>query len=257
MSKQMIKITNPTNEKNDTWIESNGDQKVLATVILVHGFGTDKHETAGYFDDITHALVSNSYRVIRFDFTGYGLSEGVQREACYAKQVGDLQAVIQYAKSSFTEDFYLLAHSMGCFITAMTSPEGIKKTIMTGIPNADTSLIIARVSERFGSRPGAKLDLSGISLLPRSTGKIQEIGPKFWSDIKNFDPVKAVRSYAKKTQLLLVSWESDEIIGTATLEQYDAISGVTHLYLPGDHSLTQADDRQNFINRMLEYYRTS
>lgn len=247
-------IKNQKNEKIDTWVEWDDEKQPKANVVMVHGFGTDKHETAGYFDDISSALVENNYRVIRFDFTGYGLSEGEQRDACYTKHIGDLRAVLEHTTNQYPEDCYIFAQSMGCFVTAMASPDGIKKTLMTGIPNADTSLIINRVVERFGTRPGAKLDLSGVSLLPRSTGKIQEIGTQFWSDIKSLKPVKVVQEFAKKTQLLIVSWKSDEIIGKETIEMYDQISELTHIYLPGDHSVTNPEDRQNFINKMLEFY---
>lgn len=37
-------IKNSFNEKLDTWVES-PDNQALATIIMVHGFGTSKHET--------------------------------------------------------------------------------------------------------------------------------------------------------------------------------------------------------------------
>lgn len=254
MIKNTPNIINVQNERIDTWVEWDEKNTPKSNVVMVHGLGTDKHETAGYFDDIASVLVSNNFRVIRFDFTGYGLSEGLQRDACYTKHVGDLKAVIDYVRRSFSEPIHIFAQSMGCFVTALTMPKNIVKTIMTGIPNTDTSMIIDRVSSRFGSRPGAVLKYDDISLLPRSTGKIQEIGPKFWQDIKNLKPVDIVGSYAKETELLVVSWKNDEIIGHETLEQYDAIPKLQHIWLSGDHSITNPTDRQEFIKVMLNFY---
>ncbi len=247
-------ILNSNNEKIDTLIEWDDSKTINANVIMVHGLGTDKNETANYFVDVSQALVADSYRVIRFDLTGYGASEGLQRDACYSKHVGDLFAVHTYTKKQYSEPIYIFAQSMGCFVTALANIDGIKKTIMTGLPNADTDLIIERVSARFGSRPGAVLNYDGISLLPRSTGKVQEIGPQFWEDIRKLNPVKTVGEFAKKTKLLAVSWEQDEILGTDSLDQYDAIPELEHVWLPGDHSVKKVNDRQNFIKKMFEFY---
>ncbi|MBP9670215.1 alpha/beta fold hydrolase [Candidatus Woesebacteria bacterium] len=253
MQKQEPIIKNHLGEKLDTWVEY-PDGVAKATVVMVHGFGTSKHETAGYFDDITASLVKDSFRVVRFDFSGYGKSEGKQEDSCYSKQIGDLQTIIQYVKSNYQERLYILAQSMGCFVTSMTTPSGIAKTIMTGLPNSNTEIIIDRVMQRFGSRPGARLNLDGISELPRSTGKIQKIGQRFWQDIKELDPSKEISNFSKKTDLIIVHWESDEIIGRDYLSAYDAIPTLKSLWLPGDHSVTKAEDRQNFIKVMLEFF---
>lgn len=250
-------ILNSNNEKIDTLIEWDDSKIIKANVIMVHGLGTDKNETANYFVDVSHALVADSYRVIRFDLTGYGASEGQQRDACYSKHVGDLFAVHTYTTKQYSEPIYIFAQSMGCFVTALADIDGIKKTIMTGLPNADTKIIIDRVSARFGSRPGAVLNYDGISLLPRSTGAIQEIGPRFWEDIYNLNPVKTVGEFAKKTNLLVVSWDNDEIIGKETLDQYDTIPELRHIWLPGDHSVANHDEREGFIQVMLDYYNNS
>lgn len=246
-------IRNTHNEKLDTWVEE-FTGAIKATVVMVHGFGTSKHETAGYFDDISSALVNENFRVVRFDLSGYGNSEGREEDACYSKHVLDLKCVLAWVKSNYQTPIFIFAQSMGCWVTALSNPDGITKTIMTGVPNSNPEIVVTRVKERFGSRPGAILDLDGVSLLPRSTGKIQKIGSQFWSDIKNIKPAKIVEDYSKKTELLIVHWESDEIIGKDYLDEYDQTSTLTSTWLPGDHSVTKPEDRKNFIKKMLEFY---
>lgn len=246
-------INNKFGEKLDTWVE-NPDGLVKANIIMVHGFGTNKHETAKYFDDISSALVDSNFRVIRFDLSGYGNSEGKQEEACYSKHTGDLSCIIDYVKTEFAEPVYIFAQSMGCFVTALTAPAGISKTLMTGIPNSDPQIIIDRVSERFGTRPGATLDYESISLLPRSTGKIQKIGPNFWRDIRDLKPIEAIEKYSKSTNLLIIHWNNDEILGTDRLEEYDKLPTVTAKWLSGDHSVTKKEDRDNLIKVMLDFF---
>lgn len=253
MKKLEPTIKNVSGEKLDTWVEI-PDGSIKATVIIVHGFGTDKHETAGYFDDISKSLVDDNFRVIRFDFSGYGQSDGRQEDACYSKHIGDLNAVIEYAKSNFADPLYLFAQSMGCFITALASPTGIAKTLMTGIPNSNTQYIIDLFVKRFGSRVGAKLDFNRISELPRSTGKIQKLGKKFWQDIRNLSPLDTVRDYSLKTELLIIHWHQDEIIGKQYVDEYDKIPTLTARWLSGNHSVTNPVDRKNFIQVMLKFF---
>lgn len=246
-------IRNKFGEKLDTWVES-GEGEIKANVIMVHGFGTSKHETAGYFDDISSVLVNDNFRVIRFDFSGYGNSDGKQEEVCYSKQVLDLQTIHNYVNYTFSEPIYMFSQSMGTWVTALYSPYNIIKTIFTGIPNSNTQVVIDRVTERFGTRAGAKLNMEGVSLLPRSTGKVQKIGSYFWDDIRKLDPINVVKNYSEKTNLLLVHWENDEIIGKDYLAEYDSIPTLKSMWLPGDHSLTNPRDRQNFIKILLNYY---
>lgn len=246
-------IRNKQGERLDTWVEEpNANPK--ASVVMVHGFGTDKNETAGYFFDLSAALVEDGFRVIRFDLSGYGKSEGNQENGCYTKHSQDVDVIIDWVKAEYSGKIYIFAQSMGCWVTALASPDGIAKTIMTGIPNANTDIVIKRVADRFGSRPGAKLNFDGLSLLPRSTGKIQKIGAKFWDDLKNFNPVESIKGFAKKSQLLIVHWNEDEIIGLDYLAEYDSLKGVKALYLPGNHSVSNPGDRKSFINVMLDYY---
>ena len=246
-------IRNPHGEKLDTWVEI-PESDIKATVIMVHGFGTDKHETAGYFDDISRALVNNQYRVVRFDFSGYGSSEGKQEDNCYIKEVEDLNSILSWVKAAYTEPMYIFAQSMGCWVTALANPDDISKTIMTGVPNSNPQVVVDRVKSRFGSRQGAKLDLASISLIPRSTGKIQKIGPQFWQDLLSLHPVEIIKAYSQKTKLFIVHWNNDEIIGKDFLKEYDAIPGIKIEYLPGTHSVINPEDRNNFIGKMLEFY---
>jgi pimeloyl-ACP methyl ester carboxylesterase len=253
MKKTEPEIKNNAGEKLDTWVEA-PEGVVKGNVIMVHGFGTNKGETAGYFDDISRALVNDNFRVIRFDFSGYGKSEGRQEDVCYSKQVDDLKAILEYVKKNFEEDIFLFSQSMGAWVTSLYSPTGIKKTIFTGIPNSNIKDQFERFTNRFRKRPGAVLDFNGISLLPRSTGEVQKIGPQFWQGIRDLNPVKEVEEFSKKTDLMIFHWLNDDIIGIDNLQEYDAIKTVKSRWMSGDHSLTNLVDRQDFIKVMLEFY---
>lgn len=246
-------IKNKLGEKLDTWVEI-PEGAVKASVIMVHGFGTSKHETANYFDDISAALVNDNFRVIRFDFSGYGKSEGSPIDVCYAKHSKDLQIIIDWVKQHHHEKICIFAQSMGCFVTAITLPTDITKILMTGIPNANPQFIVDRFSERYGNKPGGKIDHNGISLLPRSSGSIQKIGPNFWKDILSLNPLSQIENLSKIAKLKIIHWNQDEVLGTDYLTEYDNIKGLEAIWLDGDHSVSKPVDRKNFIKIMLEFF---
>jgi len=248
-----MQLINEYNENLDVLIEGN-DNASVTTIIFIHGFGTDKHETAGYFDDISSAL-KDKYRIVRFDFSGYGKSGGKQEEWSYAKGARDLQSVIDWTRENYQGEIYLLAHSMGTFVTAFLSPENIGKVVLTGIPNSNAKYILERFPDRFISRPGAVLDKSGISLFPRSSGQVSRIGPNFWTVLENFDPIKAITELNKKTKLIIFKPINDEVVGNKYMEEYKSIPNLDFVELPGDHSFKKPEERIKLIQKIKDFYK--
>ncbi|KKP87285.1 MAG: serine peptidase [Candidatus Roizmanbacteria bacterium GW2011_GWA2_35_8] len=246
-----IKIPNKENELLDTWIEGNGKSKV--TIIFVHGFATDKHETGRYFDDVTVAL-KEKFRIIRFDFSGCGNSEGKLEDKNYLKWAEDLDSVLTNIENNYPGGIYILAQSMGCFVTTLLSPLNVKKTVFIGLPNSDTKYIGERLVSRFISRPGGKLDYKGISIFPRSSGQIQKIGTSFWKALFDFNPVEKVSEFSKKTSLMIIHPQQDEIVGNKHLEKYSQIKGVVIEKLNGDHAFSKPEDRNELIQTVKNFF---
>lgn len=247
----MEDIKNSLHERIDYVIEGKKDSDV--TVIFVHGFGVDKHETAGYFDDVAKEL-GKTYRIIRFDFSGCGKSDGKLEEKDYEKWADDLKAVLKFTKEQFSGKMYIFAQSMGTFVTTLASLDGIEKAVFTGIPNTNTDFIKKRMIDRFGSRPGAVVNTEGISVFPRSSGHVQKIGPSFWTVLKDFDPVSAVTEFSKKTKLLLIHANQDEVIGTEFLDTYGNIPNIKRIFLDGNHSWTIPEQRTVLIEAVEKFY---
>lgn len=245
-----LKINNKQGERLDVLVEGNESSEV--TIVFVHGFGVDKHETAGFFDDIAGAL-KDKFRVVRFDFSGCGKSEGKSEDMDYKKQASDLATVIEYVRKEYKGKIYILAQSMGTFVTALLSPDGIEKTVFIGIPNNNTDYMIERLIKRFANRPGGKFDEKGISLMPRSTGIIQKIGPGFWSVLRSFKPAEAVEQYSKKTKLIIFKPKQDEVVGDEFMDEYKKIKPLKYVELDGDHSWKNKEDRERLLGKILEF----
>ena len=246
-------ILNPLHEKLDVLVE--GNEQAASTIVFVHGFAVDKHETAGYFDDLSLALASE-HRIVRFDFSGCGESQGLLEEMTYEKQAKDLEAVLEYVKNTYPGEIHILAQSMGTFVTALLNPLTIEKTVFTGIPNSNTQFIIERITKRFSTRPGAKIDLEGISELPRSSGITQRIGAGFWKSLQNFNPVLTVKEYSQHTNLLIIHPKQDDVVGTLFLEEYASIPTLTAEWMDGDHSFKKLEDREKLIKRVVQFFST-
>jgi pimeloyl-ACP methyl ester carboxylesterase len=244
-------IINVYGERLDTLVEESANLK--GTVIFVHGFGTDKHETHRYFDDLSFGL-RRGFRTIRFDLSGCGKSDGRLEEKDYERWTKDLKEVIDFVKKKYPGKIYLLSQSMGCFVTAMLNPDGIEKTVFTGIPNSNTNFVIEKLVHRFTSRANASIDFEGISVIPRSSGINQIIGPTFWRVLRLLNPARAVEEFSKKTKLLIIHPKQDEIVGHEYLSQYAKVSGVSVKWLNGDHGFKNLEDRNVLIKTIESFY---
>ena len=247
---QFVTIENRQGEKIDTLIE--GNEKAKTTVIFVHGFGTDKNETENLFIDIASAL-KDKFRVVRFDLSGYGKSEGKQEEASYNKHAEDLKSVFDWVKKKFGRKIYILAMSMGCFVTAIASPR-VVKVILLSIPNHNMETVYHRVKQRFFSREGSVFNEKGISLLKRSTGKIQKFGPSFWKIMRSIRPLDLINNLTQKTKLLIIHPLQDEIVGNEFIDEYRQIPKVKYIEMNGNHSFKKKGDREEVIRIIVNYF---
>lgn len=87
-------------------------------VILMHGFlGSMKGAPMGF---LSRLLLDNGYAVLRFDFDGYGKSEGAQEDNTVPGMIEDAMVVWQYAAAlPFVDRIVLLGHSQGGVVAAM------------------------------------------------------------------------------------------------------------------------------------------
>lgn len=242
-------VRNSHHERLDTIVE--GADTDL-TIVFAHGHGTNKNEYSDLFVDISKRL-SSVARIVRFDFSGYGKSEGKQEEMDLNKLVDDLSSVLSWVRSEFGGRIMIIAHSLGTLVTRVLSPEGIEKMIFTGITLPDAHAHAAATIARLRSRPGGVFNEHGISSYPRKDGKIQKIGSQYWTSLRSVDPLKLTETLARKTDLIIIKPRHDEIVGgPETTIAYKGIPGVTYLELNGDHNFTDSADRQGLLMRLTE-----
>lgn len=87
-------------------------------VILMHGFLGSM--TAAPLGFLSRILVKHGFAVLRFDFDGYGKSDGAEQDNTVPKMIEDAMAVWVYAsKLSFVNQIILLGHSQGGVVASM------------------------------------------------------------------------------------------------------------------------------------------
>ncbi len=247
-----MKLLNQSREQIDILVE--GNSRSAKTVIFVHGFGTDKNGGENIFVDISNSL-QKDFRIVRFDFTGCGESEGSQEDVNFEKQAKDLKTVLDWIKKEFKGRKFIIAHSQGNFVVSKLCPDNIEKTVFSAIPNANTEHIIRFIQERIRVK-GGKVNEKGISIFPRSSGEVQKVGPIFWKNLRQFDALKSVSEYAKKTQLLIIHPLQDEIVGNKYLEAYKYIPGVEYVELGGSHNYSKREDRGEMIQVIKDFVKS-
>jgi pimeloyl-ACP methyl ester carboxylesterase len=103
------------------------DSKTL--VVLAHGFTSDK-SSEGRFGYIAGCLTRAGYSVLAFDFSGCGESDDDALAA--AKQVEDLQAVLDHGEAAGFDRIALWGNSLGCRICLQSWRPSVAAMVLMG-----------------------------------------------------------------------------------------------------------------------------
>ncbi len=184
-------VENPSGEKLSVLVEGKKDAPV--TIVLAHGFCSDKY--GSYFDYFVKTF-SDMYRIVCFDLSGCGESEGRHEDGNYEKWAQDLQSILAWTKKTFGGETYIVGHSMGSYVTALLSLEDVGKTVFTGLPHADVLELIDHLQKKILLRTGIQVDEIGVTPYLNSRGRSVKLGSSFWKVLREFQPVVAMQSYA-------------------------------------------------------------
>ena len=204
-------------------------------VILLHGFLGSKKAAPLRF--LARMLVEQGYAVLRFDFDGYGKSEGAQVTNTVPGMIQDAMAVWTYASTlPYVNRIILLGHSQGGVVAGM----------------------LAGRLEKAGTPPAALIQLAPASVLKEyaSQGRFLSVhcDPVNPPDSINVYGFKMGRDYILTAQTLPIEEESawytgpvcllhgtmDRIVPLSCSERYNQIyqnsefhriRGTDHLFL--------------------------
>ncbi len=127
----------------------------MATIVFSHGFGV-KSDARGMFTQIAETFPEHTF--VFFDYNTI-LENGDIEVSPLNEQTEKLQQKLDEQQG----EVFLLAHSQGCIVAGLAALDDVKKVILLAPP---VEMSMERVVNKLMKKPGAEIDLEGVSKLP-------------------------------------------------------------------------------------------
>lgn len=228
MKSTKLQIVNKNGHQLHAYLELPANQKPNYYAIFAHCFTCSS--TLSAVKNISRALTTHGFGVVRFDFTGLGRSEGEFAESHFSANVSDILAVHEFIKENYDAPSLLVGHSLGgaAVLVAASKLDDIKAVATIGAPST-----VSHVKHLFSH---------DIHELPENTetevnigGRPFVINKEFVNDFDKTDLPAIVKKLRKP--LLIMHSPIDTIVG---------IENARELYVKAHHpksfiSLDNAD----------------
>lgn len=211
-------------------------------VVFVHGFGV-KRDSRGMYTDIANALpdhfgsvLFDLYRIEGEDVHITSPSEQLQR-------IRDVISFVRQAKPD--AKLHLIAHSMGCPISALANVSGIETVIFLA-PAAKFSGGTQKYFERY---PNARMENDTL-IIPRKDGTLTNIPMSFFDELKELDAQGLMVEYAATRPLTVIRATEDGVLADISYEQLEASEDIQIVDIPANHNF-EGESRQKMIETIL------
>jgi pimeloyl-ACP methyl ester carboxylesterase len=202
-------------------------------IIYSHGFGVRKDDR-GLFTDIAAAIPE--YEHVLFDYYEVNDAANSLTLAPLQEQIEKLRQVVDDTRERYKGAVIdVVAHSQGCVIAAAARPEGVRRFVMLAPP---VDLSARRLINLFRDRPGSKIDLDGVSRLPRTDGSTTIVPAAYWKSLDGPQPVQLYNRLCEIAKVTIVEAEHDEILGDQDFSAMDPRIDLESI--DGDHGFTGA-----------------
>lgn len=196
----------------------------MSKIIFSHGFGV-KADARGMFTEI--AANFPEYQCEMFNYNNI-LENGDIEVAPLSDQAKKLQNVLDQQKDKVV----IIAHSQGCITAGMVSLDNVRRVILLAPPE---KMSMQRVMDKLMRKPGAEVNLSGVSKLPRSDGTTTLISREYIESVSNINPLEIYQTIANEVATTIVRCTEDEVLG---LTEVNKIKNATHIDIEADHDFT-------------------
>ncbi|MFD2561450.1 bifunctional alpha/beta hydrolase/OsmC family protein [Aquimarina rubra] len=163
MSLSKISFTNAEGQTLSGRLELPADQHPHNFALFAHCFTCNKN--LGAVRNISRALTSQGFGVLRFDFTGLGESEGDFADTNFSGNVEDLVAAADFLTKEYQAPSLLVGHSLGgaAAIFAAAAIDSIKAVATVGAPSDPTHVqhLLRSGLEEIEANGKAIVNLSG------------------------------------------------------------------------------------------------
>jgi len=192
----------------------------MSTVVCSHGFGV-RADGRGMFTELQTAFPEHAF--VMFDYNQV-LKNGDIVVAPIDQQVVRLEKVL-----SSHSDAVLLAHSQGCIVASMANMSHVKKVVLLAPP---VEMSMQRVIDKLSRKPGATIDLEGVSKLPRRDGTTTQITHEYIQSVNNVNPSSLYANLAQKLPVTIIRATNDDVLG---LTNFNEVPEACRIDLDADH----------------------
>lgn len=206
----------------------------MSTIVCSHGFGV-RADGRGMFTEIQAAFPEHDF--VMFDYNEV-LESGDLVVTPIDKQVERLNNVL-----SGVDDVILLGHSQGCIIAAMSDATQVNQVILLAPP---VEMSMQRVIDKLLRKPGATIDLVGISKLPRNDGTTTHITRQYIESVNAINPFNLYSTLASDLPTTIIRATNDNVLG---LTNVDEVPGVKCIDLFADHDF-KGEARKSLIDTL-------
>lgn len=227
--------------------EIHGNPDSRKVVVISHGFGV-KRDGRGMFTELAERL-KDDHLIVLFDYVD--IDEAGNTTAHPLSEQSDmLQAVLRHVHETLAPDeIQIVAHSQGCIVVSIASPDGVKRVVLVSPPlNAPN---LQRMQETFGAREGTHIVRDRVSTIKRSDGKLTYIPAEFWSDTTGMNPIELYAHLADRTDVYFIRANQDHVLPD---QDYSTIAGRGNLHyieLDGNHDFAD-DAREGWLDLMVQ-----
>ncbi|MBS2027068.1 MAG: alpha/beta fold hydrolase [Deltaproteobacteria bacterium] len=123
-----VELRGPANRRlAATWVDAGG----AASVVLVHGFTSDRH-SRGRFPALAESLAAHGISTLAFDASGCGESDDAPLTV--SGLVEDLRAALAFTRARTKGKLGILGHSLGGKVAVLGCPSDVAALVLTGAP---------------------------------------------------------------------------------------------------------------------------
>lgn len=204
MKTNRIKFTNKDGIVLTARLEMPADRKPESFALFAHCFTCNKNLSA--IRNISRALTSAGFGLLRFDFTGLGESEGDFADTNFSSNIQDLLAAADYLEKNHAAPSLLIGHSLGgtAVLYAAAEMDSVSAVATIGAPadpNHVTNLMTHGLDE-INAKGYAEVSIGGRPFT---------IKKQFIEDLKAVDMPGVLKNLRKA--ILIAHSPQDNIVG--------------------------------------------
>ena len=233
-------LLNKENEK--IFVETYTPDNAIQTIFFCHGItGCRKGRTMedSYFQELAKKLMNKNYKVVLFDFSGHGESEGKDYDVTLSKSVSELKLVFD-SEVLDKNNVSFLAFSYGATVLCSFLENNMdinpNKIIMYSPCLYPLGSCFLNKNSVFGKDivegyDNGLLEKKGFVLVGAKNFKF---GIEMINECKSFSP-EYLKIFSNK--MLVLSGKNDVILNTKYNDDFCKRNGVKEIYFDASHSL--------------------